>query len=147
RRAHRRPHRRGVPGRPAARRPAAVERGDRPRGAGDVRAGADVSLAGALEQIWYASEGTNPSFAARALAIPELAFRAAASARNALYARGALRPVRADGLRVISAGNLPVGGSGKTPAVIPLATLLSAAGRRVFVLSRGYGRRSTTAVA
>jgi len=105
-----------------------------------------VPLSTALERFWYAPEGANPSLAARALALPELAFRAAASVRNALYDRGALRSLRVDGPRVISVGNLTAGGSGKTPAVIHLANLLSTAGRRVFVLSRGYGRRSSTPV-
>jgi tetraacyldisaccharide 4'-kinase len=104
-----------------------------------------VSLSGILERIWYPREG-HLSLSARALAIPELAFRAATSVRNSLYDRGLLRSVRVAGARVISVGNLTVGGSGKTPAVIHLATLLSAAGCRVFVLSRGYGRRNRSTV-
>ena len=41
---------------------------------------------------------------------------------------------------VVSVGNLTVGGTGKTPAVVYLARLLMQHGRRVAVLSRGYGR-------
>ncbi|MDH5641404.1 MAG: tetraacyldisaccharide 4'-kinase [Nitrospira sp.] len=42
--------------------------------------------------------------------------------------------------RVVSVGNLTVGGTGKTPVVIALANWLRAEGRRVAVLSRGYKR-------
>jgi len=42
---------------------------------------------------------------------------------------------------VVSVGNLAVGGSGKTPTVAYLARMLSAAGERPVVLSRGYARR------
>jgi tetraacyldisaccharide 4'-kinase len=38
-------------------------------------------------------------------------------------------------------GNLTVGGTGKTPLVIWLATRLHAEGKRVAILSRGYGRQ------
>jgi tetraacyldisaccharide 4'-kinase len=41
---------------------------------------------------------------------------------------------------VISVGNLQLGGSGKTPVVAAIAAHLRASGRRVAVLSRGYGR-------
>jgi len=44
---------------------------------------------------------------------------------------------------VISVGNLVVGGSGKTPLVAALAKLLSDAGERPSILSRGYGRRES----
>jgi len=44
--------------------------------------------------------------------------------------------------RVISVGNITIGGSGKTPLVIFLVNLLKNEGRKVGVLSRGYRRKS-----
>jgi len=44
--------------------------------------------------------------------------------------------------KVISVGNLTVGGSGKTPAAMMIAEALKAKGRKVGLLSRGYGRNS-----
>ena len=44
--------------------------------------------------------------------------------------------------RVMSVGNLTVGGTGKTPVVIFLTERLSANGQRVAILSRGYKRTS-----
>ncbi len=41
---------------------------------------------------------------------------------------------------VISIGNLTTGGTGKTPLVIKLATHFTNAGKRVAILTRGYGR-------
>lgn len=46
------------------------------------------------------------------------------------------------GANVISIGNLTVGGSGKTPAVMMLAEMLKSKNKKVGVLSRGYGRSS-----
>jgi tetraacyldisaccharide 4'-kinase len=61
-----------------------------------------------------------------------------ARARVQAYRGGLLRPTRLRG-SVISVGNLSVGGSGKTPVVALIAETLQRAGRRVAVLSRGYG--------
>jgi tetraacyldisaccharide 4'-kinase len=47
---------------------------------------------------------------------------------------------------VISVGNLTVGGTGKTPAVIYLAQKLQENGFKPAVLSRGYGRNTTGTV-
>jgi len=44
--------------------------------------------------------------------------------------------------RVVSVGNLTVGGSGKTPAVMMIAEMLKTKGIKVGLLSRGYGRNS-----
>ncbi len=43
---------------------------------------------------------------------------------------------------VIAVGNITVGGSGKTPLVIYLSIMLKSEGKKVGVLSRGYGRKS-----
>ncbi|WP_426745792.1 tetraacyldisaccharide 4'-kinase [Myxococcus faecalis] len=69
-------------------------------------------------------------------------YAAAVQLRRALYDKGLLRAERVEGLRVLSVGNLNVGGTGKTPAVLYLAEQLVRAGRKVGILTRGYGRRS-----
>src|SRR3989475_433621 len=66
-------------------------------------------------------------------------------ARAALYARGLLRQQILP-CRVISVGNLTVGGTGKTPVVIALAAALRDRCRKVGVISRGYKRRSGTSI-
>jgi tetraacyldisaccharide 4'-kinase len=54
-----------------------------------------------------------------------------------LYAKGWLKQKRLRG-KVISVGNLTVGGTGKTPMVLWLAEKFLAEGKRVAILSRGY---------
>ena len=44
--------------------------------------------------------------------------------------------------KVISVGNITVGGSGKTPTVEYLSKLLQSKGKKVGIISRGYGRNS-----
>ncbi len=61
--------------------------------------------------------------------------------RNMFFDRRIFKSVSVDA-RVVSVGNLTVGGSGKTPMVIYLAQLLKREGKKAGVLSRGYGRKS-----
>ncbi len=102
-----------------------------------------------LERLWYPlppeEEGHMlPLTLARVpLGLAALGFGAGVSLRNALYDRGLLRTERVPGVRVISVGNLNVGGAGKTQVVIHLLRELVGRGVRAAVLSRGYGRRST----
>jgi len=65
-----------------------------------------------------------------------------AGTRRTLYARGILKARRLPA-PVVSVGNLTVGGSGKTPVVACLASLWRDRGRRLAILSRGYGGRAT----
>ncbi len=54
------------------------------------------------------------------------------------YYRGIL-PGYKSKIKVISVGNITLGGTGKTPFVKYLAQALSGSGRKVVILSRGYG--------
>ena len=84
--------------------------------------------------------------AARPLLWPLVpAYRLALALREAEL-RSGLKPVRRLRWPVVSVGNLSAGGSGKTPLVIALAKALTARGVEVDVLSRGYGRRRSSAL-
>ncbi|MCK4596806.1 tetraacyldisaccharide 4'-kinase [bacterium] len=61
--------------------------------------------------------------------------------RRVLYRSGILKTHRV-GARVISVGNISMGGTGKTPLVNLLADNLAGRGIGVAILTRGYGRTS-----
>lgn len=67
-------------------------------------------------------------------------FQAVACVRRWLYLRQAVTGLV--GVPVVVVGNITVGGSGKTPLLIALATELKRRGHRVAVVSRGYGART-----
>ena len=64
-------------------------------------------------------------------------YGAAVRLRASFYERGLWTPRRLP-CKVISVGNLTVGGTGKTPMVRYLARLIQDLGRRVAIVSRGY---------
>ncbi|MDQ1589537.1 MAG: tetraacyldisaccharide 4-kinase [Pyrinomonadaceae bacterium] len=68
-----------------------------------------------------------------------VAYGAVGSARRALYRAGVLAVERV-GAPVVSVGNITAGGTGKTPLVEWLARAAAEEGRRVCILTRGYGR-------
>ena len=45
--------------------------------------------------------------------------------------------------KIISVGNITVGGTGKTPVVIAIAKFLQQQNKTIAILSRGYGRKTT----
>lgn len=92
-------------------------------------------MAGRLPALWFARR-LMPAL----LPLLPLSwlFSALAALRRALYRRGVLRRAAA-GVPVVVVGNITVGGSGKTPAVLALCAELLARGRRPGIVSRGYG--------
>ena len=87
----------------------------------------------------HAPHGLSERMLAAALRGASAGYWAGAGARSLAFRCGLRRSHRVD-CPVISIGNLTVGGTGKTPLVMETARALSAAGKRVAVVSRGYGR-------
>jgi tetraacyldisaccharide 4'-kinase len=67
-------------------------------------------------------------------------FQTAVAVRYFFYSFGILRRFPL-GCQVISVGNVTAGGTGKTPVTEKFARELTAAGRKVAILSRGYRRK------
>jgi len=67
-----------------------------------------------------------------------LPYLAVLNTRNALYKNGIVRSTRLP-VKVISIGNITTGGTGKTPLVEFSVKYLSKIGKKVAILSRGYG--------
>ena len=74
-----------------------------------------------------------------------LLYGVASRSRRNLYAKGYL-PTYKLKCPVISVGNLTVGGTGKTPMVMDLASCLQQQNHKVAIVSRGYKRQSESRV-
>ncbi|MBI4340898.1 MAG: tetraacyldisaccharide 4'-kinase [Candidatus Omnitrophica bacterium] len=102
------------------------------------------SLRRSLHDAWWrlVTQPQPASFsdaaAAGLLGLASSGYQAVAAARNAAYDVGWRRPAVLPAT-VISIGNLTVGGTGKTACVQFVVEKLLRMGRRVAVLSRGYG--------
>jgi tetraacyldisaccharide 4'-kinase len=89
-----------------------------------------------LDQGW-ASDPTSTVIRS-GLKIFSIPYWFGASLKNYLYNQGYLKGERLPA-RVISVGNLSVGGTGKTPLTMALARYYKSHGINVAILSRGYG--------
>src|SRR5262245_34468292 len=91
---------------------------------------------------WLEAREQSPAAAAALLPLALAAggVRAGAQLHRARYRMGVLRATRL-GCRVISIGNLGVGGAGKTPTAAWLAAALHRRGYKVVLASRGYARK------
>ena len=92
-----------------------------------------------LQRVWYEREAQWLSF----LLLPlSWLFGFVVACRRAAYRFGLLRRVRV-ARPVVVVGNITVGGTGKTPFTIWLASELQAHGVRVGIVLRGYGGNSS----
>ena len=67
-------------------------------------------------------------------------YMAASRIKNFCYDKKILKPKKVDAY-VISVGNMTTGGVGKTPVVCEIAKYLISQGKKVAIVSRGYGGR------
>ena len=72
-----------------------------------------------------------------------VAYAAVTRLRTAAYKKGLLKTTKLP-VPVISIGNITAGGTGKTPLVARVSRILADEGRRVCILTRGYGRKNAT---
>ena len=91
----------------------------------------------AIDVILNRRKGFRASIIRLLLSIMSIIYRFLVSLRLWLY-KSRIKREHNLGCLVVSIGNLTVGGTGKTPIVEKFAKALTAGGRRVAILSRGY---------
>jgi len=112
----------------------------------ETRRGGSKQIAERLADLYFASHYRAPrNLLTRVFlnALAQLWLRGGEIKRNRSLALANTRPPLA--VPVISIGGITVGGSGKTPFTVCLATQLKAAGYSPAILTRGYKRRSRQA--
>src|ERR671928_1251974 len=79
----------------------------------------------------------------KSIVLPPLSllYDAVTRTRLSLYRRGTFHTTKLD-RPVISIGNITTGGTGKTPLVEWVARTIASAGKKVCILTRGYGRKN-----
>ena len=103
-------------------------------------------LSNRLRKIWYEDTALSILNPLTLILFPlSLLYRFVINLRNQMYDQGIFKQEKL-ACKVISIGNITVGGTGKTPTVIMLAKLLREKGYRPAVLSRGYGGNATSPV-
>ncbi|MEZ0288254.1 MAG: tetraacyldisaccharide 4'-kinase, partial [Methylophilus sp.] len=93
-------------------------------------------------RLWFEQQWQYKGWAQCLLLPLAWLFAGLAALRRTLYRRGFFSSTRLP-VPVIVVGNISVGGVGKTPLVIYLASALRAAGYAPGILSRGYGGQQT----
>lgn len=93
-----------------------------------------------IERVMHSEEKTGFSFLEMILSVFSAMYGTVIRIRDIFYLRGIFSRKRLS-CRVISIGNITVGGTGKTPMTIYLAETLTGLGYKVVVVSRGYRRR------
>jgi tetraacyldisaccharide 4'-kinase len=108
--------------------------------------GGPAALAARLEtrlrRIWFGPRGTLDAIAGLLLAPLGAIVGAVAAGRRRQIAQDKAQARPAGQPKVVVVGNLVVGGTGKTPLLIALATALAARGWRPGVIARGYRGRA-----
>lgn len=95
-----------------------------------------------LRQIWYTDHVVFfPNPLIPLLRLLSILYRSVVRIRNWMYDRRIFKQKKLP-CKVISIGNITVGGTGKTPTVIMLAKFLKAKGYKPAVVSRGYGGKT-----
>ncbi len=96
-----------------------------------------MNLLTRIESVMQDDAHGGPGWLRAGLSAAAGLYRAGIRLRKTAYANGWIKTARLD-CRVVSVGNLTLGGTGKTPMTIYLARLIQSYGYRVAVISRGY---------